>query len=51
MQSINDQTDRRTDKRQVKIAIQMSKHLDMPTQCLKPKMCSIEKKEQNGSAS
>ena len=37
MQSINDQTDRRTDKTQVEIAIQMSKHLDMPNQRLKPK--------------
>ena len=36
-QSINDQTDRPTDKTQVEIAIKMSKHLDMPNQRLKPK--------------
>ena len=31
MQSINDQFDRRTDKRQVEIAIQIDEHSFMPT--------------------
>ena len=30
MQSINDQSDRQTDKRQVEIAIQIGEHLFMP---------------------
>ena len=52
MQSIIDQTHRRTDKLHVEIAVQMSKHLNMPNKCLEAKnMCSVEKKEQKTVAS